>query len=235
MTSDLGERSRRFADEVADLLARTVGCPAPVLAVGLRDGQQYVVRPGDTRGRPVRVPLHVDGEHLADLEVAMYQVLDRVGCYVKTHRADFRVFSTLERTPLLRLEYDAAARTVPAAHWQFHAERGAFVHLLTIAGRTRHVRGPADLSKLHLPVGGERFRPGLEDVVELLIRDCGIDGAAGWESAVGEGRRRWRVRQLRSVVRDQQEEAAGLLGEMGWTVSRPGPAREPHDAPYTRW
>lgn len=57
------------------------------------------------------------------------RALDRSGEYLKTSRTDFRIFSTIHRTPLLRLEYDSDARVTPAAQWQFHAERGAFVHL----------------------------------------------------------------------------------------------------------
>lgn len=72
----------------------------------------------------------------------MYQVLDRAGDYLKTSKTDFRVFSKIDRTPLLRLEYDSEASVVPSSHWQFHAERGAFAHLLTIASLTRDVRGP---------------------------------------------------------------------------------------------
>jgi hypothetical protein len=235
MTSDLAERSREFAGEVADLLEKTIGCPYAVVSVTAPDGEKYVIRPGDDAGRLVRIPLSVDGEHLADLEMVMYQMLDRAGTHLKTSRTDFRIFSTIDKTPLLRLEYDSTARVVPTAHWQFHAERGAFSHLLTIASRTRQVRGPGDLSKLHLPVGGERFRPGLEDLLELLIRDCGIDAADGWEDAIKEGRKRWRLRQLRSAVRDQQEETAMLLRDLGWEVTRQGASPSPHDEPYTHW
>jgi hypothetical protein len=235
MTSDLAERSREFAGEVADLLEQTVGCPCAIVSVRAPDGQKYVVRPGDNEGRAVRIPLAVEGEHLADLEIVMYQMLDRTGTHLKTSRTDFRIFSTIDKTPLLRLEYDSAARVVPTAHWQFHAERGAFAHLLTIASRTRQVRWPGDLSKLHLPVGGERFRPGLEDLLELLVRDCGIDAVEGWEDAIKEGRKRWRLRQLRSAVRDQQEEAAAVLRELGWDVTREGVPPSPYDEPYTHW
>lgn len=218
MAPNLEERSRIFAEEVGTLLEATVGCPHSIVSVRVHGSDKFVVRPEETNGRRSRIPLLVGGEHL------------------KTSKTDFRVFSTIDRTPLLRLEYDSSASVVPSAHWQFHAERGAFVHLLTIASRTREVRGPGDLSKLHLPVGGERFRPGLEDLLELLIRDCGIDAEDGWEAAIKEGRKRWRVRQLRSAVRDQPEEAAEVLRNLGWQVSAShGSASTPHDDPFTHW
>ncbi len=236
MAPNLEERSRIFAEEVGTLLEATVGCPHSIVSVRVHGSDKFVVRPEETNGRRSRIPLLVGGEHLADLEITLFQVLDRSGDHLKTSKTDFRVFSTIDRTPLLRLEYDSSASVVPSAHWQFHAERGAFVHLLTIASRTREVRGPGDLSKLHLPVGGERFRPGLEDLLELLIRDCGIDAEDGWEAAIKEGRKRWRVRQLRSAVRDQPEEAAEVLRNLGWQVSAShGSASTPHDDPFTHW
>lgn len=235
MTSSLRERSRNFAEEVSQLLDSTIGCPFPVVSLRVSDKEKYVIRPAGDDDRPVKIPLRVDGEHLADLELVMYQTLDRSGEYLKTSKTDFRVFSTIDRTPLIRLEYDSEARTVPTAHWQFHAERGAFSHLLTIASRTRDVRGPGDLSKLHLPVGGERFRPGLEDVIELLVRDCGIDAKSDWESAVMEGRKRWRLRQLLAAVRDQQDDVAELMRSLGWSVDRDTPSPRSRDEPFTHW
>lgn len=235
MTSNLAARSREFAGEVAELLSNTIGCTHPIVSEKAPAGEKYVVRPDQPSGKRACVPLFVDREHLADLEIAMFQVLDRSGRYLKTSKTNFRIFSTIDRTPLLRLEYDSEASVAPAAHWQFHAERGAFAHLLTIASRTRNVRGPGDLSKLHLPVGGERFRPGLEDVLEFLIRDCGIDCVEGWEDVIKAGRRRWRIRQLRSAVRDQQDEVVGLLRELGWTVTRGDAGPAMHDTPFTRW
>lgn len=201
-------------------------------SVFAREG--YLVQPRGIGGAARRVPLTVAGEHLADLELRVVQRVDQTGQYLTTSRSELRVCSTLERTPLLRLEYDVSARAVPMAHWQVHAERGAFVHLLTLASRVREVRGPSDLSKLHLPVGGGRFRPGLENVLEFVIRDCGVDAADGWAVAIEESRKRWWLRQLRAAIRDQQEDAAGALRGLGWTVSRDGAERATHDQPYTR-
>jgi hypothetical protein len=83
-------------------------------------------------------------------------------------------------------------RVTPIAHWQVHAERGALSHLLSRAYEhdPRSVPRPHDLSSLHIPVGGERFRPCLEDVLQFLITNCGIDSVPGWDAPVLSGRDR---------------------------------------------
>ncbi len=205
--------------------------------VSVRYGERYAVRPDGADAEAQKIPLAVAGTHLADLSVAMYQTLDHSGNYLKTTRSDFKVYSTLDRTPLIRLEYRADMHSDPVCHWQFHAERGAFSHLLSIANAAdqRRVRKPHDLSSVHLPVGGERFRPCLEDLLEVLIRDCGIDAVDGWEAALERGRQRWRMRQFRTAVRDLQREAADVLRNHGWAVEPPDVPFTPHLEPYSKW
>lgn len=198
---------------------------------------RYAVRPAGDEPHQQKVPLYVGQQHVADLVLAIYLTLDRSGEHLKAARADFRVFSTLDRTPLLRMEYRSDMHVDPVCHWQVHAERGAFTHLLSMANAidSRRVRRPHDLSTVHLPVGGERFRPCLEDLIELLIRDCGVDHLPDWESAVQAGREKWRVRQFRSAVRDLQGQAADVLRLEGWTLVPPADPRPAYEAPYRRW
>ena len=82
-------------------------------------------------------------------------------------------------------------------------------------------RAPHDLSSLHLPVGGERFRPCLEDLLQFVVDECGVDHHQGWRTHLEEGRLLWRRRQLASAVRDIPDEAARVLRDLGWTVSAP--------------
>lgn len=234
-TSDLAAKSRTFAAEVGELLASTLGTDKQMASVQLDD--RYAVRPAGDESHQQKIPLYVGQQHVADLALAIYLTLDRSGEHLKAARADFRVFSTLDRTPLLRMEYRSDMRVDPVCHWQVHAERGAFTHLLSMANAidSRRVRRPHDLSTVHLPVGGERFRPCLEDLIELLIRDCGVDHLPDWESAVQSGREKWRVRQFRSAVRDLQAEAADVLRLQGWTLEPPPDMAPAYEAPYRRW
>lgn len=235
MTSELEEQSRAFAGELGDMIAATLG--NSVQMVSVKFGDRYAVRPDGKSWKDQRVPLHVQGQHLADLTVAVFLQLDHAREHLKATRSDVAVYSTLDRTPLVRLEYRHDMRTDPVCHWQFHGERGAFSHLLAIAHATnsRQVPQPHDLSSVHLPVGGERFRPCLEDVLEMLIRDCGVDAVDGWQAALEGGREKWRMKQFLTTVRDLQQEAADVLAKHGWSVSPPEDDFTPHLAPYRQW
>jgi len=65
------------------------------------------------------------------------------------------------------------------------------------------------------------MRPSLEDLLELLIREFGIDAQAGHQDALENGREAWRRRQIATLVRDAAEEAVRVLQENGCAVSPP--------------
>lgn len=178
-----------------------------------------------------KIPLYIDGFTVAELRARLFLSMDHSGSYLKVWRSEFEVRSAMDRTPLVRLDYRADMHTAPLAHWNFHAERGAFSQMLARAhaARPKQVPKPHDLSALHLPVGGERFRPCLEDLMQFLIVDCGIDAKDGWLEAVEFGRERWRRRQLGSAVRDAPREAARVLKDLGYAVTPPN--GEPADKP----
>ncbi|MBX3094256.1 MAG: hypothetical protein KF680_06960 [Cryobacterium sp.] len=196
-----------------------------------------MVSPTKGKGKPAKVPLFVNQKHLADLDFKMYLDLDTSGDFLKAVRTDFAVYSVLDKQPLFRLDYQADMHTVPVAHWQFHAERGSLTHLLTLANqhRPKVVENPHTISKLHFPVGGERFRPCMEDVLQFLIEECGVDSQPNWREAVDKGREKWRRFQLRSVVRDLQEEAAAVLRREGWTVVAPEQKLVESMSTLSRW
>lgn len=77
------------------------------------------------------------------------------------------------------------------------------------------------LGDLHFPLGGARFRPCLEDVLQMLADELGVDVESGAYEALAEGRERWRLDQLAAAVRHSPETAAAVLQELGYTVERP--------------
>lgn len=62
------------------------------------------------------------------------------------------------------------------AHVQVHARHTALERLLGGLGR----KEVDALTKIHLPVGGRRFRPALEDLLECLIDEGGVEPHDGW-------------------------------------------------------
>jgi len=91
------------------------------------------------------------------------------------------------------------------------------------------------MSALHIPVGGARFRPCLEDVVQLLAEDFRFDMLPTWRAAVNPGREEWRRKQVRAAVRDWQEEAAETLRKLGYSVTAPEEVHQPADVARFGW
>jgi hypothetical protein len=148
--------------------------------------------------------------------------LDHRGEHLKVQHSKFLIYSEVSRTPLVRLDFRGDASTEPLSHWQVHAQSGPVASWLTRA-RPESVQPRRDygLDRLWLPTGGERFRPCLEDVLELLVVVLGADAKAGWREAITEGRLEWRGMQFAATVRDDPERAAGVLEGLGYSVTRP--------------
>lgn len=127
--------------------------------------------------------------------------VDSYGTHIAVEHSSFVLKAKVDRTPVIRWDYDRDANRKPRSHVQVTAHRGALSHILS---RLDHPT-PHSIESLHIPLGGERFRPCLEDVVEFLIRDCGFEGQKNWKQSVREGRARWRRIQTRAVVRDSPE------------------------------
>jgi hypothetical protein len=74
------------------------------------------------------------------------------------------------------------------------------------------------LAAFHFPLGGHRFRPCIEDVLQALIAEFDIDTVPGWESALRQGRIEWRRMQALAAVRDCVPDIVALLNDLGYDV-----------------
>lgn len=215
------DHARRFADN----LTRTVQAvfrDSPAFEARVEStGSRVQLSPFDADGSVGRLPLYIDGENVAHWKLSMFLDLDWSGKYLKVMKSNFSLFAAIDRTPLVRYEFDDSIHTAPVAHWQFHGERGAFSYLLGLAKAAGQNAKPHSLSSLHFPVGGARVRPGVADLLEFMVRECGFDRLGGWEHAIKLDREEYRVIQAKTLVRDLQQEAADVLASEGWTVMPP--------------
>lgn len=225
----LDAEARRFGDDVSDLLRRTLpGAPGVQVEVL---GQKLRIIPEDQGRDSGGIPLRVnDDVELAWLRVEFSCKPDSSQKYLAVAGSKFWVVASKERSPLIRFEYNYESHAEPHSHIQVHAERGALSQLLA---RTGHRRAH-DLSALHLPTGGSRFRPGLEDVIQFLIVDCQFKSVDGWKAAVEEHRARWRAIQTAAVARAMPAAAAAELRDLGYEVTPP-PAGEPEPGRKARY
>lgn len=86
--------------------------------------------------------------------------------------------------------------------------------------------------RIHLPTGGHRFRPALEDVLTMLVTDFAVEPRPGWERRLAEGRGLFREAQTGAAVRDHPHRAVEELRCMGYRVEwGTGASEEPQHIP----
>ncbi|HZD73235.1 MAG TPA: hypothetical protein VE776_05010 [Actinomycetota bacterium] len=190
---------------MSDLLNRTVTDGIRITAVLRADNQVGWIGFGVNRREPFPgrgIPLTLGGTPAQCYIHVMHTLVQRRG-ELATHESSFGVYLDADLSTCL-MHYDFArepGNRYPAAHVQVNAVSAAFGELCGRLGRRD------DLSRLHLPVGGKRFRPCLEDLVEMLIVEGLAAGRAGWESAISEHRAAFLRIQLKAAVRDDPEAA----------------------------
>jgi hypothetical protein len=216
----LHDHARDFAARLSDLLNRTVANGIRVSAVLARP--HAVIGYNVTRQRPVHlegIPLTISrAAPPCYLLVSHTLQLDPEGEYLTDQKSAVGVYldGLPPARPIIRYEYERdPAHEYPAAHVQVHGES---VNLAALCERRGVERA---LHRLHFPVGGRRFRPSVEDVVECLILEDLVEARDGWEEAIDEHRRGFYERQLRAAVRRNPDIAATELRALGWRVQAP--------------
>ncbi|MCC3275337.1 hypothetical protein LJ753_05575 [Arthrobacter sp. zg-Y20] len=176
---------------------------------------------------PGGLVLNVDGQPRFRLSVTYHCELSESRKYLAVDRSTFNVFVVDQGMPLIRYDYLRRPRKTPGAHINFRMDTEAAATALKVAGNNRktkqrrkrgHGDGHGTPSQLHLPVGGPRFRPCLEDVLEFLATELAVDSASTWQDALTEGRTLWRETQLKAATQDNPEAAAEALRELGYLV-----------------
>ena len=77
------------------------------------------------------------------------------------------------------------------------------------------------LAELHIPVGGERFRPSLDDLIEFCIIENLVSSRSGWKDVIEESRGSYFDNQIEAAVRQAPDIAAKVLRRSGWIVKEP--------------
>lgn len=229
---NLDELAAGFANDLTALTRGVLGEDAPRFhAVNMRS--KVRVAPIDDHEVLQRIPVTIGGEAHLSLMVRYYCCWDGSSTFMATDQADVHVFYRDVPDPLLRYEYVRSSKEPPGAHLQVHAHRDEMAYLLRLAEKGRPKQGLKRnklprLSEMHLPVGGHRMRPALEDVLLFLHREFAIDTAPGWKAVLDESLRNWRLMQLKSAVRDAPDTAARVLRALGYEVKEPS---VPHARP----
>ena len=156
-----------------------------------------------------QAPIHLDFLHTLDL--------DDSGEFLTTSRSTYTLRADDASTPIITYDFvREPPNPYPEAHVHVHGQSDALQRMLDSCGLED--RKPADL---HIPVGGRRFRPCLEDIIEFCILEELVTPRDGWREVLDDRRREYHERQLRAAVRHFPTHAAAVLSNEGWQVRKP--------------
>ncbi|MFJ1757708.1 hypothetical protein [Kitasatospora sp. NPDC088134] len=226
---DLHQYAKDFATELTGTLQGVLPVTPSFHAVhqGKRIWVTTVADSGDGLPTQRKIDLLINGKAEMSMTVEYFCCWDQAGQFLAVDNSAVKIYCRGQQEPLFRYEYVRKHGTwPPAAHIQLHAHRDeiAWIQRLAAHGKpavmTKKDSVPR-LSQIHFPVGGHRMRPGLEDVLLMIVREFGIDTVDGWEDALLAGIQLWRHKQVRAAVRDAPDEAADVLRQLGYEVTAP--------------
>lgn len=177
--------------------------------------------------------LSIRGRTLLSLELSYRCHFDHRQQYLAVKQSHLKVHAghRPHGDPLFRYEYVHEQQgQLPSAHLHVHGHRDQFTRVMTLAGEAGVPRRKPDaldsaevarMAKLHFPLGGPRFRPCLEDVLQMVQIELGVDTGPDWPSRLNAARANYRRQQTGAVVRDCPAEAVRVLRELGYEVSDP--------------
>lgn len=234
------DKARQFGEELRSTLSNSVECNVEEFdyKVAEIDGLQIcTIRSSPQPRIQLCARVGEDGEHVPTFGLELeYKVFFREG-YLAVQKSSMTVGLGKAKEPLFRYEYDRGSRSVPTAHLHVHGHRDELIHgmLLGSSGRTtRRLKALQKngldatlptLSQIHFPLGGRRLRPGLEDLLELLITEFGVAPAReDWKSYLATRRRAWRELQLDTLIARNLGRVIEVLDEHGYKVRPMEPA-----------
>lgn len=223
--------ARDFADRIALIINQTVATSVRLSVYSLRNDEVYVSTASTSsiaKSNPIQIATGVPFA-FAWLNIGYNLMLD-----VEDHLTVFKSVFALKagagaEHELFRFDYSRHPSEYPDAHLQVFGDYPPLTQLLTAVdlGKTRK-------EHLHFPVGGRRYRPIIEDVLEFLIVERIVKlGETETVVALGlleEQRARFRKTQLAAAIRNNPEAAAAALDALGYDVKK----RKHADSPMAR-
>lgn len=222
---------KRQADQLAGELAATLeSFLGRAVALNIEASEQQVsIAPPSGHD----VSLSIQGRKLLSLELSYKCHFDHRHQYLAVKKSHIKVHAGQrpQGEPLFRYEYVHNQQAqLPSAHLHVHGHRDQFTRVMTLAGEAgAHRRKPdtsdsaegVRMARIHFPLGGPRFRPCLEDVLQMLEVELGVETGPQWPRRLLSARANYRRQQTGAVVRDCPGEAVRVLRELGYQVMDP--------------
>jgi hypothetical protein len=203
---NLGQLAGDFAQTIQDLLNATVCDGITIQALTI---QPHLVLVGyglskeSLEVKTFRLRIGRGKPH-GWLEISYRLCMDDEGHYLTVLSSYVGIYADESgQVPLCHVDYERNKKDgYPEAHLQVEGESAALkAWRLTDGTQDRPLRD------LHFPVGGRRYRPALEDVIEFLIAEKLTTPRLGWRKPLNKSRDEFRRRQLRAAIRRDMETA----------------------------
>lgn len=221
--ADLRLQAFGFARDTSELLNGTITDGIRVRSVVRNDGAIGWIgfRINAVEDLPGElIPLTLGTAANCYLHVIHTLTLDETGEYLQATKSSYGVYvgspSLDEADLLVRYDYEREpTHAYPDAHMQVRGESSAVAYL------NKRLEQSKTLEKLHFPVGGRRYRPALEDIVEFLIAENYVAHRDDWRDTIGYHRTNFHRRQLRAAIRQDPGTATQALTDLGYELRSP--------------
>lgn len=230
---DVGQQATEFAQRIETLLqnvlgGRDDGYVAEPEGIPLREGRTgYRITQKNVRG----IPLNSDGETVASLLFRFQCSCRNENSWLQIDKSVIMITAEPEHMPLFHYDYNRGRTSeTPGAHINIFGSNDAATRIMLSCGkgprgknrRKKYINDGAfpTFSTLHFPVGGDRFRPGLEDMLQMSVYEFHIDVTDEWEKSLNYSRAEYRERQLKALVREYPDLAWDALTENGADLAK---------------
>jgi hypothetical protein len=120
---------------------------------------------------------------------------------------------------LFRFDYERHKNNYPDCHLQVFGSYPPLTSYLEAIGKPKQ-----RLERLHFPMGGRRFRPTVEDLIEFLVCEgliiVGSDEREQILKRVDVRRKNFHRIQLAAAIRRDQDTAIAALNALGYEVNQ---------------
>ncbi|WP_157034975.1 hypothetical protein [Actinocatenispora sera] len=121
-----------------------------------------------------------------------------------------------EDDPVFHYDFERNKQGYTEAHLQVLGENAPMTQVM----RELCSRKQKLLGDLHFPVGGRRFRPSIEDLIEFLIEEELAKPKLGWRNVLDRSRAKFQEIQLRAAIRQNPGVALSALVDDGYHLSK---------------
>lgn len=214
----LVRQTEQFASGLQELLNKTVCDFAQVQGRVRPDGTQSIVGTNldELTSRPIE--LRSNTATPLWLDISAYLMLDEdEGTFLTVRSSVWALSVGNPPQDVLHYDYERDKDRYTEAHLQICASHPGLETFLGELGR----KEVGALAKIHLPVGGRRFRPALEDLLECLINEGLVEPQAGWQKVLNDSRQGYRDKQVAAAIRRRPDIAISELRRLGHVVTEP--------------